>query len=195
MSLRAALLALLTAEPLTGYEAAKRFDSSVGHVWNAPDSQIYPELRRMEKEGLVDGVQVPWGPNSTKTRYYITEDGERAFRDWMDTPLDYGPLRDAAHMQAAYFEWADAERTRDHLRRHIAFYSGMLDRWRAAREEILDHSQRTIAARLEKFPPESHERIVAYKAFAYEGLIARGEAEAAWARRGLELIDSLETED
>ncbi|AWZ22908.1 hypothetical protein CEJ39_00800 [Rhodococcus pyridinivorans] len=53
--------------------------------------------RRMEHEGLVEGEQVRWGPNSTKTRYSITGEGIRAFREWMSTPLDYAPVRDAAH--------------------------------------------------------------------------------------------------
>ena len=53
MSLRHALLALLSAHPMTGYDVAKRFDGSVGFMWQAPHSQIYPELRRMEDAGLV----------------------------------------------------------------------------------------------------------------------------------------------
>ncbi len=67
MSLRYALIALLTAQPMTGYEVSKRFGASVGHVWHAPDSQIYPELRKLEKEGLLVGEDVPWG-TKTKTR-------------------------------------------------------------------------------------------------------------------------------
>lgn len=192
MSLRYALLALLTAEPLTGYDAVKRFGGSVGYVWHAPDSQIYPELRRMEGEGLIEGEQVRWGPNSTKTRYSITGDGVRALREWLATPISYGPLRDVSRMRAAYFEWADPESARENLRRHIDYYTEQVGRWRDMREAILSASHPSIAARMEKYPAEDHERIVAYKAFAYEGLIARGEAEIEWGRKGLNLIDKLE---
>jgi DNA-binding PadR family transcriptional regulator len=191
MSLRYALLALLTAEPLTGYDAAKRFSGSVGHVWHAPDSQIYPELLRMEKDGLVEGEQVRWGPNSTKKRYRITDAGIDALRKWMSTPLDYAPGRDAPHMRAAYLEWTDPDRARDQMRRHIAHYREQVDQWKVTRAAILDHSNPTIAKRLEKYPAEEHERIIAYKAFAYDGLIGRAEAEIAWAEQGLELIDKL----
>ncbi|MFZ2529569.1 MAG: PadR family transcriptional regulator [Rhodococcus sp. (in: high G+C Gram-positive bacteria)] len=191
MSLRYALLALLTAEPLTGYDAAKRFGGSVGHVWHAPDSQIYPELRRMESEGLIDGEQVRWGPKSTKTRYSITDAGIRAFREWMDTPLDYAPVRDAVRMRAAYFEWADPGSARDCLQRHIAHYTEQIAHWTVIRAAILDTTNETISERLRKYPAEEHARIVAFKAFAYDGLIARGEAEIAWARTGLELVDKL----
>ena len=61
MSLRYALLAVLTARPMTGYDLARTFHASVGHVWNAPNSQIYPELHRMENDGLIAGEDVPWG--------------------------------------------------------------------------------------------------------------------------------------
>ncbi|OLL20111.1 MULTISPECIES: PadR family transcriptional regulator [unclassified Rhodococcus (in: high G+C Gram-positive bacteria)] len=191
MSLRYALLALLTAEPLTGYDAAKRFGGSVGFVWHAPDSQIYPELRRMEKEGLIEGEQVRWGPNSTKTRYSITDDGIRAFRDWINAPMDYGPIRDAPHMRAAYFEWADPDCARENLQRHIDYYTEQRARWAAMRASILDASHPTIATRIEKYPAQEHERIIAYKAFAYQGLVDRATAEIEWAHDGLALVDKL----
>ena len=44
-----------------------------------------------------------------------------------------------------------------------------------------------MRSRLDRYPPEDWDRIVEYKAFAYEGMIARADAEIAWARRGLAL--------
>lgn len=192
MSLRYALLAILTAAPLTGYETAKRFEGSVGHVWHAPDSQIYPELRRMESEALVEGRQERWGPKGTKTRYYITEAGVTAFREWMATPLKYAPWRDVAHMQAAYFEWADPASVRMHLTQHAAHYTEQIAQWSSQVQAIESHEHPMIAARLERYPAEQHERIVAFKAFAYEGLIRQAQAEVDWAHRGLELLETLD---
>lgn len=51
MSLRHAALALLSAQPMTGYQLVQYFDDTVGLMWAASDSQIYPELRRMEADG------------------------------------------------------------------------------------------------------------------------------------------------
>lgn len=191
MSLRYAILAILTAAPLTGYETAKRFEGSVGHVWHAPDSQIYPELRRMEAEGLVEGRAERWGANSTKTRYYITPDGEAAFRSWMATPLKYAPSRDVAHMQAAYFEWAEEESVRMHLRDHAAHHRAQIAQWADQIEAIRSREHPMIAARLERYPAEQHERIIAFKVFAYEGLIRLAQAEVDWAEDGLSLMDEL----
>ena len=191
MSLRYALLALLTAGPLTGYDAAKRFGGSVGHVWHAPDSQIYPELKRMAAEGLIAGEQVRWGPKSTKTQYSITDEGLAAFREWMNTPIDHAPERDAHHMQAAYFEWADPDAARANLVAHLDHHRRHVELLTAVRDGIAAGTDPAIVGRLERYPAEQHDAIVAYKVFTYEGMIERSRAEIDWAERGLKLIEDL----
>ncbi|WP_092808262.1 PadR family transcriptional regulator [Rhodococcus globerulus] len=192
MSLRFALLAVLTAGPLTGYDAAKRFSGSVGHVWYAQDSQIYPELRRMEKDSLIAGEQVRWGPNSTKTQYRITDAGISAFRTWMNTPIDHAPVRDTHHMQAAYFEWAEPEQAREILSRHITYYNEQVKLFTAVRDGILNRTDPAIIRRLDQHPEHDHAQILAYKAYTYEGMISRSQAEIDWARKGIDLIDQLQ---
>jgi PadR family transcriptional regulator AphA len=192
MSLRYALLALLTAQPMTGYDLAKAFHGSVGHVWHAPDSQIYPELRRMEREELVTGTPVPWGTKGIKTEYRITPSGITAFRDWIDVPLEYSLERNPAHLRAAYFEWANPESARLQLLAHIAHYTDQRTMWQAQWESIRDRTHPIVARRLASNPPAEWDRITAYKLFAYEGLIADADQEIAWARRGLRLVSELE---
>jgi DNA-binding PadR family transcriptional regulator len=192
MSLRYALLALLTAQPMTGYDLAKAFHGSVGHVWHAPDSQIYPEMRRMEKENLVTGTPVTWGTKGIKTEYGITPAGEAALRDWIDVPLEYALERNPAHLRAAYFEWAEPESARAQLRAHVTHYEEQRAMWQAQLESIRDHSHPILAKRLEGSPAAEWDRITAYKLFAYEGLVARADQEIAWATRGLRLVDQLE---
>lgn len=191
MSLRHALLALLTAQPMTGYDLAKSFHSSVGHVWHAPDSQIYPALRAMEKGGLVVGTAVPWGPRSTKTQYAITEAGVTEFERWMAEPLDYVNERHPAHLRAAYFEWADPAAIRAHLERHIEHFVEQRQQWQQQLDLIQGRTHPIVVRRLEKYPPESWDRIVAFKVFSYEGLIAHADHEIAWAQSGFALLDRL----
>ncbi|MEO8261741.1 MAG: PadR family transcriptional regulator [Pseudolysinimonas sp.] len=191
MALRYALLALLTAQPMTGYDIAKAFHSSVGHVWHAPDSQIYPELRRMEQAGLIEGTAIPWGTKGTKTSYAITPSGEAAFRVWMSEPLAYARDREPAHLRAAYFEWTDAAHARAQLEAHRAHFSELREQWQEQLRSILDHSHPVVARRLAIFPEREWKRIVAFKAFAYEGLVARANQEIAWAERGLRLVDEV----
>ncbi len=191
MSLRYALLALLNVEPMTGYDLFKEFETSVGHVWHAPDSQIYPELRRMEAEGLLEGEEIPWGPRGKKRQYHVTEAGLLAFRNWMNTTLEYARIREPAHLKAAYLEWAEPEAAREQMRAHIKHHSGLLEQWSEKVREIDEGTSPMLARRLAHTPEADHEKTVAYKRFTYEGLIAQAEAEVVWANRGLKLIDKL----
>ena len=191
VSLRYALLALLNVEPMTGYDLYKQFESSVGYVWHAPDSQIYPELRRMERDGLLEGEEVPWGTKGRKRQYHVTDAGREAFRTWVNTQLDYPRERDPMHLKAAYLEWAEPEAARQQLQAHIEHYGARLLQWQQKIEEIDGGTSDMLNRRLATVPDVDHQRVAAFKRFTYEGLTARAEQEIAWARRGLALVDSL----
>ncbi|WP_372697380.1 PadR family transcriptional regulator [Arthrobacter sp. JSM 101049] len=191
MSLRYAILALLNVEPMTGYDLYKLFGESVGHVWYAPDSQIYPELRKMEKECLVEGEDIAWGRNGTKRRYHVTGAGAEAFTCWMNEPMGFSRVRDPAHLRAAYLEWATPEAARSQMQDHISHNTALLRQWEAKIREIDTGTSAMLNRRLEVTPAGDRHRTVAFKRFAYEGLIARAEAEIAWANRGLRLIEEL----
>ena len=191
MSLRYALLALLTASPMTGYDISRRFQSSVGHVWHAPDSQIYPELRKMEAEGLVEAEAVEDGGRGEKRFYHPTESGLAAFREWMESPLKYALDRDPVHLKAAYFEWSDPEAARRTLLAHIARYADLRDQWQEQIDQIDDGTSPVLSRRLEGKDAGEQRRIAGFKRFAYVGLVDRAKGEISWARRGLKLIDDL----
>lgn len=190
MSLRSALLALISGGPLTGYDVAKHFRSSVGHLWHAPDSQIYPELRKMQSEGLLEATQVPWGSGSaTKTQYALTSAGRGALTDWQETPLQYTPERDQAHLLAAYFEWGSLESVRDRLTDHIEFFSAAKVSAERQVQEIRDRTSATLQRRFAVTDPDEWDHIAQFKLFAYEGKISRATAEVEWAQRGLALLE------
>jgi DNA-binding PadR family transcriptional regulator len=183
---------MLTSQPMTGYDVYKNFQTSVGYVWHAPDSQIYPELRRMEQDGLIRGETVPWGKRGTKKRYSITEAGIRSFQEWLNTPPEHQRERDPIRLRAAYLEWAEPAASEEFFKAHIAYHSARIDDWKDMIRTLRDHSNPTLAKRVQEKSPEEAERITAYKVFAYEGMISRAEAEIAWARKGLGLVEELE---
>lgn len=81
-----ALLGLLARQKMTGYELAKSLKTSVGNFWTAGHSQIYPQLAKLEDDGLLvhEVVDGP-GPRDTK-RYAITDAGRRELGDWVAVP-------------------------------------------------------------------------------------------------------------
>lgn len=195
MSLRHALLALISAEPMTGYTAAKHFESTVGFTWYAPSSQIYPELRRLEADGLLAASELRRGANAKKREYRLTEEGEAELRRWI-TDLDEPQReRDVARLRAGYFDMASASAIRDQLRAHAEHYRQEHVAWNAMLEHIESRSARLIARRIATRPPCEHDEIVAWKVYAYRGLVARAQMEIAWAEDGLELLEQLRPGD
>lgn len=84
---------------MTGYDVAKRFASSVGFLWHAPNSQIYPELRKMEREGLLATREIPWGTKGvTKTEYSVNDAGLDALATWQEEPMTYTPDLSLIHI-------------------------------------------------------------------------------------------------
>ncbi len=80
MSLRHAVLGMLSVTSCTGYELTQWFDSSLQHAWHASHSQIYPELARLETEGLAEVVEE--GARRSKT-YAVTDAGKDELRRWL----------------------------------------------------------------------------------------------------------------
>lgn len=191
MSLRYALMALLRVGPLSGYDLQKQFQVSVGHLWHAPDSQIYPELRKMEAEGLVVGEDQTRGERGTRRLYHLTEEGDRDYLRWMEEPLAYARVREPANLKAAYLEAASPDAARAFLEEHIRHWRGELEQWEAELVRIDARTNPMLMRRLEATPAQDHDRTVAFKRFGYEGMVDRARAEIAWAERGLGLIDDL----
>ena len=192
MSLRYALLALLRVGSQSCYDLQKQFSRSVGHVWHAPDSQIYPELRKMESEGLVECEDQLRGERGTRRLYHVTPEGDAAFVAWMAAPLDYQRVRDPAHLRAAYLEVAAPDDARAFLRAHIVQWESELEQWEGELRRIDARDNPMLVRRLAVTPEDERERVVAYKRFAYEGLVERARSEIEWARRGLDLVDALD---
>jgi len=79
---------------MTGYELKKFFDTSVAHFWNAELSQIYPTLKQLESEGLVEMKVKVQADRPNRKVYSITDDGRRELLDWLATPAEPDQFRE-----------------------------------------------------------------------------------------------------
>lgn len=195
MSLRYAILGALTAQPMSGYDMGKHFEDQVGFVWSAPQSQIYPELRRMEQDGLIEAEVVRRGTRATKRPYSITETGEQALRGWLAEPTPPPPDRDTFRLRTVYLDMVSLDVARGQFQAHLEYYERRLDQWLERAAAIREHRTDILIARLKHTPDERTKAVVAFKALAFDGQAARAEAEIAWARSALALIDELEAEE
>jgi DNA-binding PadR family transcriptional regulator len=66
----------------TGYDIKQHVDKTTRHFMAASYGQIYPELRRLEHEGLVEGSPQPSGGRA-RTVYELTDLGRAALDQWL----------------------------------------------------------------------------------------------------------------
>jgi len=76
------VLGLLSLGPRSGYDIKTVVDRSTRFFWAASYGQIYPELRRLESEALIEGEDAPKGGRSRRV-YRITKAGRGALREWL----------------------------------------------------------------------------------------------------------------
>ena len=103
-SLGYALLGLLAREPLSGYDIKQRMGRRVGNFWSASHGQIYPELARLEGEGMVAHSVVEQRERPDKKVYEITASGRDALKAWVTEPPPARAARDELVLKA-YSLW------------------------------------------------------------------------------------------
>jgi PadR family transcriptional regulator, regulatory protein AphA len=87
------VLGLLSLGPRSGYDIKTVVDRSTRFFWAASYGQIYPELRRLEEEGLIEGEDASNGARGRRT-YKLTEAGREALRAWLLGSTTTVELRD-----------------------------------------------------------------------------------------------------
>src|ERR1041385_5817581 len=76
------VLGLLAIRPRSGYDIKTVVDRSTRFFWAASYGQIYPELKRLEAEGPVEGQDAANGTRGRRV-YELTDAGHEALRDWL----------------------------------------------------------------------------------------------------------------
>jgi DNA-binding PadR family transcriptional regulator len=93
MSVRHALLALLSEGPKYGLQLGQEFEAHTGEVWPLNTGQVYTTLQRLERDGLVESDDSSDdGPHKD---FRITAAGSVELEAWLRTPPDLSaPPRD-----------------------------------------------------------------------------------------------------
>lgn len=96
MTIRHALLALLSSGPATTYQLRKEFEASTGQTWPLNIGQVSTTLERLARDGLV--VRDPDAADAdsqARDPWTLTDLGRAELRLWWDTPVPRGtPDRD-----------------------------------------------------------------------------------------------------
>ena len=127
MSLKYTLLGFLSCGPLTGYDLKKHIDNSTQFFWHATLSQIYPTLKKLAQEGLVEATVIPQEGKPDKKIYLITEAGRATLMDWLAEPMDELSLpKDPALLKLFFSGALDKETLLAQLRHQLALRRAQL---------------------------------------------------------------------
>ncbi|MBB4682834.1 PadR family transcriptional regulator [Amycolatopsis jiangsuensis] len=115
MTLRHAVLGLLAEAPGSGYDLLKRFETAMANVWSATQSQLYGELGKLEKSGLIEVVSE--GPRGRK-EYAITGEGRAELRAWLLEPWAPPSPRSETLLRIYFLGEVAPVQAREYVRRY-----------------------------------------------------------------------------
>lgn len=84
MSVRSALLSILTLGPCYGLQLAGEFERRTGGAEPLRDAQVYTTLDRLERDGAVRALAKD---DSGRVRYELTREGRREAERWLASPV------------------------------------------------------------------------------------------------------------
>jgi DNA-binding PadR family transcriptional regulator len=124
------ILGMLKLGVGTGYEIKKVIDFSTRFFWTASYGQIYPELKRLRKAGLVRAEEAPRG-KVRRTVYSLTPKGERAFREWLTDSQDVlFEIRDESLLRLFFSDMLSRDEVIANLRTQEQIFEQVLERFR-----------------------------------------------------------------
>ena|SRR5689334_10346532 len=138
MSVKHALLALLSEGPKYGLQLREEFESGTGEVWPLNVGQVYTTLQRLERDGLVesdDTTEV--GPQKG---FRITAAGAEELAGWLRTPPDLSsPPRDELVIKVLVALRIPGVDVHEVLQVHRRYLVELMQQWTHLKEDEADY--------------------------------------------------------
>lgn len=139
MSVRHALLALLSEGPKYGLRLREEFEANTGEVWPLNVGQVYTTLQRLERDGLVEGDDADAQADRPQRRYRITEGGERELATWLRIPPDLSsPPRDELVIKVLVALRVTGVDVTDVIQVHRRYLVELMQQWTRIREDAAE---------------------------------------------------------
>jgi DNA-binding PadR family transcriptional regulator len=133
MSVRHALLGLLTEGPKYGHQLRREFEAKTGDVWPLNVGQVYTTLQRLERDGLVES---DGGHDERQKGYRITELGEEELAAWLRTPPEtVSPPRDELVIKVLVALHIPGVNVHDVIQVHRRYLVELMQQWTRIKED------------------------------------------------------------
>jgi len=137
MSVRHALLALLSEGPKYGLQLREEFEERTGEVWPLNVGQVYTTLQRLERDGLVESDgSADEGPQKG---FRITSGGAEELAAWLRTPPDLSsPPRDELVMKVLVALRIPGVDVHDVIQVHRRYLVELMQQWTRLKDDEAD---------------------------------------------------------
>jgi DNA-binding PadR family transcriptional regulator len=134
MSVRHALLALLSEGPKYGLQLRQEFEARTGEVWPLNVGQVYTTLQRLERDGLVESDEA--GEGGPQNGFRITAQGGEELAHWLRTPPDLSsPPRDELVIKVMVaYRMPDVD-VHDVIQVHRRYLVELMQQWTRLKED------------------------------------------------------------
>lgn len=128
MSVRHALLALLSEGPKYGLQLRHEFEERTGEVWPLNVGQVYTTLQRLERDGLIESDGE--GEAGPQKSFRLTADGDAELDAWLRTPPDLSsPPRDELVIKVLVASRVPGVDVHDVIQRHRRHIVELMQEW------------------------------------------------------------------
>jgi DNA-binding PadR family transcriptional regulator len=143
MSVRHALLALLSQGPRYGLQLRDEFMAGTGEVWPLNVGQVYTTLQRLERDGLVESdEQAAPGPQNV---FRITTAGAVELDGWLRTPPDLSsPPRDELVIKVLVSLRVPGTDPLEVIQVHRRYLVELMQQWTRLKEDESDLGQALV---------------------------------------------------
>src|SRR5882724_3543716 len=133
MSVRHAMLALLSEGPKYGLQLRQEFEQRTGEVWPLNVGQVYTTLQRLERDGLVESDgDTDEGPQKA---FRITGVGAAELDSWLRTPPDLSmPPRDELVLKVLVAARLPGADVRELIQVHRRYLVELMQQWTRLKE-------------------------------------------------------------
>jgi DNA-binding PadR family transcriptional regulator len=137
MSVRHAMLALLSEGPKYGLRLREEFEDRTGEVWPLNVGQVYTTLQRLERDGLVESDGS--GEDGPQKAFQINADGERELAAWLCTPPDLSsPPRDELVMKVLIALRVPGTDPHEVIQAHRRYLVELMQQWTRIKDDEAD---------------------------------------------------------
>ncbi|HIY41550.1 MAG TPA: PadR family transcriptional regulator [Candidatus Nocardiopsis merdipullorum] len=130
MSLPHAILTALAEKPSSGLELTRRFDRSIGYFWSATHQQIYRELGKLEKQGLIRALPSEVPTRGQRKEYEVLPAGRDELALWVDRREEPKVGRDPLPLRLRAAGVVGTGDLLEEVRRHLDLHRARLEEYR-----------------------------------------------------------------